>query len=81
MTATRKPTAQPSKARPRPTTRPVGRPPAAGEPRSERVELRVTRSEHDAIIAAGGSEWVRGLVREALNGATKGTKTPPKGFV
>jgi len=66
VTTTRKASPQPNKARQNPSTRPVGRPPAAGEPRSERVELRVTRSEHDAIIAAGGSEWVRGLVREAL---------------
>ncbi len=49
-----------------PTPRPVGRPPATGEPRDARIELRVTRSEHAAIIAAGGSEWVRRLIRAAL---------------
>ena len=48
------------------TPRPPGRPPAAGEPRAVRLEVRVTQSEHAAILAAGGSEWVRGLVKKAL---------------
>ena len=44
----------------------VGRPPAAGEPRDVELRVRVTRSEREAILAAGGSEWVRRVIGEAL---------------
>ena len=57
------------------TPRAPGRPPAAGEPRDVRLEVRVTQSEHAAILAAGGSEWVRRVIGEALVAATGGTRT------
>lgn len=46
-----------------PTGRPTGRPPDAGQPRTRRVEFRVSESEIAEVEAARGevslSEWYR----------------------
>lgn len=44
-----------------------GRPPLPSEDRmSKELRVRFTDAEHAKILAAGGSEWVRKIVREQL---------------
>ncbi|MCB9880032.1 MAG: hypothetical protein H6835_20765 [Planctomycetes bacterium] len=54
-----------------------GRPPAAGEARTEEIRVRATPAELRQFTELGGADWLRRALRAAYRRLTKGGKPPP----
>jgi hypothetical protein len=59
------------------TTRKPGRPPAAGEPRTETIKIRATPAEAEGFDALGGPAWFRRTLKAALARLRRKEGQPP----